>query len=83
MTAPDLLNPAPDASSKRPRGRPRKTLVERDDGNRRQHLITAAARLFRRQGFDATSTRDIAAAVGVGVARRFTTSKAKTRCCMP
>ena len=28
-------------------------------------LITGAAQLFRRQGFDATSTRDIAAAVGM------------------
>ncbi|HJV94931.1 MAG TPA: TetR family transcriptional regulator, partial [Albitalea sp.] len=50
---------------KRPRGRPRKTLDERDEGNRRQQLIKAAARLFRRKGFDATSTRDIAAAVGM------------------
>ena len=50
---------------KRPRGRPRKTADERDDGNRRQELIAAAAKLFRTQGFDATSTRDIAAAVGM------------------
>lgn len=50
---------------KRPRGRPRKTLDERDDGNRRQDLVRSAARLFRRKGFDATSTRDIAAAVGM------------------
>lgn len=50
---------------KRPRGRPRKTLDERDDGNRRRALILGAARLFRRKGFDATSTRDIAAAAGM------------------
>ncbi len=50
---------------KRPRGRPRKTLDERDDGNRRIALIRAAAKLFRRQGFHATTTRDIAAAVGM------------------
>lgn len=49
----------------RPRGRPRKTAQERDDGNRRQALISAAARLFRDKGFAATSTRDIAAAVGM------------------
>ena len=49
----------------RPRGRPRKTLDERDDGNRRHALLTSAARLFRRKGFDATSTRDIASAVGM------------------
>ena len=51
--------------TKRPRGRPRKTLDERDDGNRRIALISAAAKLFRRQGFHATTTRDIAAAVGM------------------
>ncbi len=44
------------------RGRPPKTAAERDEGNRRQLLIAAAARLFRTKGFDATSTRDIAAA---------------------
>ena len=44
------------------RGRPPKTAAERDEGNRRQALISAAARLFRTQGFDGTSTRDIAAA---------------------
>ncbi len=50
---------------KRPRGRPRKTDDERDDGNRRHALLQGAARLFRVQGFDATTTRDIAAAVGM------------------
>lgn len=50
---------------RRSRGRPRKTALERDDGNRRQALLRAAARLFRQQGFAATSTRDIAAAVGM------------------
>jgi TetR/AcrR family transcriptional regulator, cholesterol catabolism regulator len=53
----------PKPPSKRPRGRPRKTLDERDDGNRRLALISAAAKLFRRKGFHATTTRDIAAAV--------------------
>src|SRR4051795_8787077 len=53
------------AAGKRPRGRPRKTLDERDDGNRRRALLVGAARLFRRKGFDATSTRDIAAAAGM------------------
>jgi AcrR family transcriptional regulator len=53
------------ATAKRPRGRPRKTLDERDDGNRRRVLILGAARLFRRKGFDATTTRDIAAAAGM------------------
>lgn len=53
------------ARTARPRGRPRKSEGERDEGNRRANLIRAAARLFRRQGFDGTSTRDIAAAVGM------------------
>lgn len=50
---------------RRTRGRPRKTVDERDDGNRRQALLRAAARLFRQQGFAATSTRDIATAAGM------------------
>jgi TetR/AcrR family transcriptional regulator, cholesterol catabolism regulator len=49
----------------RPRGRPRKTIDELDDGNRRRKLIDGAARLFRTKGFDAASTRDIAAAAGM------------------
>ena len=64
MQAPE---PSDDVSTepRRPRGRPRKPADARDDGNRRQELIRAAARLFRQQGFAATSTRDIAAAVGM------------------
>ena len=53
------------AEPKRTRGRPRKTEGERDDGNRRQALIAAAAQLFHRKGYDATSTREIAAQVGM------------------
>jgi AcrR family transcriptional regulator len=56
---------APAIAAKRPRGRPRKTAGERDDGNRRVELVNAAARLFRQNGFAAASTRDIAAAVGM------------------
>ncbi len=58
--------PRPAAASEPPaparRGRPRKTAEQRDEGNRRSALVRAAARLFRGKGFDATSTRDIAAA---------------------
>ncbi len=62
-----VTEPVDDLSSepRRPRGRPRKPAEARDDGNRRQELIRAAARLFRQQGFAATSTRDIAAACGM------------------
>jgi len=62
---------------KRPRGRPRKTLDERDDGNRRHQLLQCAARLFRRKGFDATTTRDIAAAVGMHSGSPFYHFKSK------
>ncbi len=62
---------------KRPRGRPRKTVEDRDDGNRRQALVAGAARLFRRKGFDATSTRDIAAAVGMQSGSPFYHFKSK------
>lgn len=64
-------------AEKRPRGRPRKTLDERDDGNRRVELINTAARLFRQKGFDATSTRDIAAAVGMHSGSPFYHFKSK------
>ncbi|RYY55779.1 MAG: TetR/AcrR family transcriptional regulator [Comamonadaceae bacterium] len=53
------------AEARRPRGRPRKGLDARDDGNRRRAVLVGAAKLFRRKGFDATSTRDIAAAAGM------------------
>lgn len=52
-------------TERRSRGRPRKTADERDDGNRRQLLLRAAAGLFRQQGFAGTSTRDIASAAGM------------------
>ena len=57
--------PAEPTSTRRPRGRPRKTAEELDDGNRRRKLMDGAAKLFRTQGFAATSTRDIAAAAGM------------------
>ncbi len=61
----------------KPRGRPRKTLEEREDGNRKGDLIAAAAKLFRQKGFDATSTRDIAAAVGMRSGSPFYHFKSK------
>lgn len=57
--------PRAGAEPRRPRGRPRKTVDELDEGNRRRKLIDGAARLFRTKGFDAASTRDIAAAAGM------------------
>ena len=55
--------PAPGAVPSR--GRPRKTALGADEGNRRRQIIDSAARLFRSKGFDAASTRDIAAAAGM------------------
>ena len=69
--------PAPESAPKRPRGRPRKTVEDRDDGNRRGELLRSAAKLFRRKGFDATSTRDIAAAVGMQSGSPFYHFKSK------
>ena len=66
------------AAPRRARGRPRKTSEDRDDGNRRQALLSAAARLFHRKGYDATSTRDIAAAVGMHSGSPFYHFKSKS-----
>lgn len=67
----------PSTEPKRARGRPRKTVDERDDGNRRPELLKAAAQLFRRQGFSATTTRDIAAAAGMQSGSPFYHFKSK------
>lgn len=69
--------PEIDTLPKRPRGRPRKTVDERDDGNRRQALLAVAAQLFRRQGFAATTTRDIAAAADMQSGSPFYHFKSK------
>jgi AcrR family transcriptional regulator len=69
--------PNSDSVAKRPRGRPRKTPEDRDDGNRRQQLLSQAAKLFRRKGFGGTSTRDIAAAVGMQSGSPFYHFKSK------
>ena len=61
----ETSEPSMAEAPRRARGRPRKSAQERDDGNRRQGVLRAAARLFRQQGFGATSTRDIAAAAGM------------------
>lgn len=73
----DISTARPADSVKRPRGRPRKTVEDRDDGNRRGELLRSAAKLFRRKGFDATSTRDIAAAVGMQSGSPFYHFKSK------
>ncbi len=74
---PVLLGASVLEASKRPRGRPRKTDDERDDGNRRHALLRAAAALFRQKGFAATTTRDIAAAAGMQSGSPFYHFKSK------
>ncbi len=67
----------PGSGLRRARGRPRKTLADIDEGNRRRELLRAAAKLFRSQGYSATSTRDIAAAVGMQSGSPFYHFKSK------
>ncbi len=65
-TAPPPAGPLAETGAvRRPRGRPRKSALTLDDGNRRRALMDKAARLFLAKGYAATSTRDIAAATGM------------------
>ncbi|MCX7175659.1 MAG: TetR/AcrR family transcriptional regulator [Proteobacteria bacterium] len=48
-----------------------------DEGNRRAELIRAAGHLFREKGYDATTIRDIAAAVGMRSGSPFYHFKSK------
>jgi AcrR family transcriptional regulator len=73
----EAAQPTAEIPAKRPRGRPRKTALERDDGNRRKTLLTVAAQLFRQKGFDATTTRDIAAAADMHSGSPFYHFKSK------
>lgn len=57
--------------------RPRKTPQERNEGNRRLDIVKAAAKLFRRNGFNGTSTRDIACAVSMHSGSLFCHCKRK------
>lgn len=57
--------------------KPKKTVPAADDGNRRAELIRAAGHLFREKGYDATTIRDIAAAVGMRSGSPFYHFKSK------
>lgn len=59
-----------------PRKRPLATIADAD-GNRRADLIRVSARLFREKGFDGTTTRDIASAVGMRSGSPFYHFKSK------
>jgi len=69
-----LVEPAP----RRPRGRPRKSAEHPDEGNRRRELMEHAARLFLDKGYAATTTRDIAAAMGMHSGSPFYYFKSKS-----
>ncbi len=56
MNDADARTPAPPAPR---RGRPRKSAEQRSESQRHADVLREAARLFRTQGFDATSTRDL------------------------
>lgn len=67
-------------SSPRPRRAPRKrplVTISEDEGNRRADLIRVSARLFREKGFDGTTVRDIADAVGMRSGSPFYHFKSK------
>lgn len=72
--APEACTEAP----RRPRGRPRKAPEAIDEGNRRRDLMDKAARLFITKGYAATTTRDIAAAVGMHSGSPFYYFKSKS-----
>lgn len=65
-----------EAPKRRTRARPLTTIAE-DDGTRRADLIRVSARLFREKGFDGTTVRDIADAVGMRSGSPFYHFKSK------
>jgi len=56
--------PVNSSAKRTPRKRPLVTVTE-EDRNRRADLVRVSARLFREKGFDGTTVRDIADAVGM------------------
>ncbi|WP_426408646.1 TetR/AcrR family transcriptional regulator [Bradyrhizobium ganzhouense] len=66
MIAKRRARPAPQAQPTKARHRPRKNNEQQElSEDRRQVLINEAARLFGSKGYENTSMRDIAAAVGI------------------
>ncbi|MBV8633421.1 MAG: TetR family transcriptional regulator [Burkholderiaceae bacterium] len=63
-------------ASKSPRKSPLATIAD-SDGNRRADLVRVSARLFREKGFDGTTIRDIAQAVGMRSGSPFYHFKSK------
>lgn len=70
------LEPATPLKKRNSRSRPLATVAE-EDGNRRADLVRVSARLFREKGFDGTTVRDIANAVGMRSGSPFYHFKSK------
>lgn len=68
----------PAATAQRRRGRPRKSMHERASSARRADLLREAARLFNARGYAASTTRDIAEAVGMQNGSPFYYFKSKS-----
>ncbi|HEX7644610.1 MAG TPA: TetR/AcrR family transcriptional regulator [Burkholderiaceae bacterium] len=64
------------SASRPPRKSPLATIADRD-GNRRADLVRVSARLFREKGFEGTTIRDIAEAVGMRSGSPFYHFKSK------
>lgn len=80
MPATRKAQPAPAAAAPRTtpaRARRRAKPAKPEDESRRNELIAESARLFREQGYDKTTVRDIAAAVGMQAGSWFYHFKTK------
>ncbi|GGC69742.1 TetR/AcrR family transcriptional regulator [Undibacterium terreum] len=70
------IEPAAPLRKRTVRSRPLATVTD-EDGNRRADLVRVSARLFREKGFDGTTVRDIAHAVGMRSGSPFYHFKSK------
>jgi AcrR family transcriptional regulator len=75
-SSPKTAIPTPKVPRPALRNRPLATVADAD-GNRRADLIRVSARLFREKGFDGTTIRDIADAVGMRSGSPFYHFKSK------
>lgn len=76
MPSPSTTSSSAKTSKRAPRKRPLATVADAD-GNRRADLIRVSAHLFREKGFDGTTIRDIADAVGMRSGSPFYHFKSK------
>lgn len=74
--SPPAIEPIAPPRRRVSRSRPLATVSD-EDGNRRADLVRVSARLFREKGFDGTTVRDIANAVGMRSGSPFYHFKSK------